>query len=69
MQPQDKDLTQDPIKKILRLLFSETTDSFEYNLALNVSWMALNKMYVYCGNQKSKMDATSGKRFNVAFYG
>jgi hypothetical protein len=31
----------------LWLIFSETIDSFEYKLAMNVSWMPLYKMYVY----------------------
>jgi hypothetical protein len=40
--------------------FSETTNMIKAKLCLNVHWMVLYKLKVYCSDMKFKMAATAG---------
>jgi hypothetical protein len=49
-------------KKICRgpSFFSETTNIIKAKLYMNVHWMVLYKLYVFCSDMKFKMAATAG---------
>jgi hypothetical protein len=53
-------LTLDPMGKCSNALFSETTNIIEAKLYMNVHWMVLYKLYVFCFDMKFKMAATAG---------
>jgi chemotaxis receptor (MCP) glutamine deamidase CheD len=40
--------------------FSETTNMIKAKLYMNVHWMVLYKLYVFCSDMKFKMAATAG---------
>jgi hypothetical protein len=40
--------------------FSETTNIIKAKLYMNVHWMVLYKLYVFCSDKKLKMAATAG---------
>jgi hypothetical protein len=40
--------------------FSETTNMIKAKLYMNVHWMFLYKLYVFCSDMKFKMAATAG---------
>jgi hypothetical protein len=40
--------------------FSETTNIIKAKLYMNVHWMVLYKLYVFCSDMKFKMAATAG---------
>ena len=40
--------------------FSETTNMIKVKLYMNVHWMVLYKLYVFCSDMKFKMAATAG---------
>ena len=40
--------------------FSETTNMIKAILCMNVHWMVLYKLYVFCSDMKFKMAATAG---------
>ena len=40
--------------------FSETTNMIKTKLYMNVHWMVLYKLYVFCSDMKFKMAATAG---------
>jgi hypothetical protein len=42
-------LTLDPMGKCSNAFFSETTNMIKAKLYMNVHWMALYKLYVFCG--------------------
>jgi hypothetical protein len=45
--------------------FSETTNIIKAKLYMNVHWMVLYKLYVFCSGMKFKMAATAG--FSLIF--
>ena len=53
-------LTLDPIGKCSNACFSETTKMIKAKLYMNVHWMVLYKLYVFCSDMKFKMAATAG---------
>ena len=53
-------LTLDPMGKCSNAFFSETTNMIKAKLYMNVHWMVLYKLYVFCSDKKFKMAATAG---------
>ena len=53
-------LTLDPMGKCSNDFFSETTNMIKVKLYMNVHWMVLYKLYVFCSDMKFKMAATAG---------
>jgi hypothetical protein len=53
-------LTLDTMGKCSNALFSETTNMIKAKLYMNVHWMVLYKLYVFCCDMKFKMAATAG---------
>ena len=53
-------LTLDPMGKCSNAFFSETTNMIKAKLYVNVHWMVLYRLYVFCSNMKFKMAATAG---------
>ena len=53
-------LTLDPMGKCSNAFFSETTNMIKAKLYMNVHWMVLYKLYVFCADMKFKMAATAG---------
>ena len=53
-------LTLNPMGKCSNAFFSETTNMIKAKLYLNVHWMVLYKLYVFCSDMKFKMAATAG---------
>ena len=53
-------LTLDPMGKCSNAFFSETTNMIKAKLYMNVHWMVLYKLYVFCSDMKFKMPATAG---------
>jgi hypothetical protein len=53
-------LTLDPMGKCSNAFFSETTNIIKATLYMNVHWMVLYKLYVFCSDMKFKMAATAG---------
>ena len=53
-------LTLDPMVKCSNAFFSETTNMIKAKLYMNVHWMVLYKLQVFCSNIKWKMAATVG---------
>ena len=53
-------LTLDPMGKYSNAFFSETTNIIKAKLYMNVHWMVLYKLYVFCSDMKFKMAATAG---------
>ena len=59
-------LTLDPMGKCSNAFFSETTNMIKTKLYMNVHWMILYKLYVFCSDiqdghhRKIKMAATAG---------
>ena len=53
-------LTLDPMGKCSNAFFSETTNIIKAKLYMNVHWMVLYKLYVFCSDIKFKMAATAG---------
>ena len=58
--PQGHRLTLDPMGKYSNAFFSETTNIIKAKLYMNVHWMVLYKLYVFCSDKKFKMAATAG---------
>jgi hypothetical protein len=52
-------LTLDPMGKCSNA-FSETTNIIKAKLCMNVHWMVIYKLYVFCSDKKFKMAATAG---------
>jgi hypothetical protein len=46
--------------KCSNAFFSETTNMIKTKLYMNVHWMVLYKLYVFCSDMKFKMVATAG---------
>jgi hypothetical protein len=53
-------LTLDPKGKCSNALFSETTNMIKAKMYLNVQWMVLYNLMVFCSDMKFKMAATAG---------
>ena len=53
-------LTLTPMGKCSNAFFSETTNMINAKLYMNVHWMVLYKLNVFCSDMKSKMAATAG---------
>ena len=46
--------------KCSNAFYSETTNMIKAKLYMNVHWMVLYKLYVFCSDMKFKMAATAG---------
>ena len=53
-------LTLDPMGKCSNAFFSETTNMIKAKLYMNVHWMVLYKLYIFCSDMKFKMAAMAG---------
>ena len=53
-------LTLDPLGKCSNAFFSETTNMIKAKLYMNVHWMVLYNLKVFCSDMKFKMAATAG---------
>ena len=53
-------LTLDPMGKSSNAFFSETTNMIKAKLYMNVHWMVLYRLDVFCSDMKFKMVATAG---------
>jgi hypothetical protein len=53
-------LTLNPMGKCSNAFFSETTNIITAKLYMNVHWMVLYQVYVFCSDMKFKMVATAG---------
>jgi hypothetical protein len=53
-------LTLDPIGKCSNAFFSETTNMIKAKLCMNVHWMVLYNLKVFCSDMKFIMAATAG---------
>ena len=53
-------LTLDPMEKCSNAFFSETTNMIKAKLYMNIHWMVLYKLYVFCSIMKLKMAAKAG---------
>ena len=58
-------LTLDPMGKCSNAFFSETTNMIKAKLYMNVHWMVLYKLYVFCSDMKFKMAVTAGLSLTV----
>jgi hypothetical protein len=52
-------LTLDTKGKCSNAFFSETTNMIKAKLYMNVHWMVLYKLYIFCSDMKFKMAATA----------
>ena len=62
-------LTLDPMGKYSNAFFSETTNMIKATLYMNVHWMVLCKLYVFCSDMKFKMAATAGLSLTLDLWG
>jgi hypothetical protein len=53
-------LTLDPMGKCSNAFFSETTNIIKAKLYMNVHWIVLYKLYVFCSDMKFKIAVTAG---------
>ena len=53
-------LTLDPMGKCSNAFFSETTNMIKSKLNMNVHWMILYKLNIFCSDMKFKMAAMAG---------
>ena len=53
-------LTLDNMGKYSNAFFSETTNMIKAKLYMNVHWMVLYKLHVFCSDMNFKMAATAG---------
>jgi hypothetical protein len=60
-------LTLDPMGKCSNAFFSKTTNMIKAKLYMNVHWMILYKLYVFCSDMKFKLAATAGRFREEAF--
>jgi hypothetical protein len=51
--------------KYSNAFFSETTNMIKAKLSMNVHWMVLYNLKVFCSDMKFKMAATAGPSSNV----
>ena len=62
-------LTLDPMGKCSNAFFSETTNMIKAKLYMNVHWMVLYNLKVFCSDMKFKMAATAGLSLTLGPYG
>ena len=62
-------LTLDPMGKCSNAFFSETTNIIKAKLYMNVHWVVLYKLYVFCSGMKFKMAATAGLSLTLDLMG
>ena len=53
-------LSMDPLEKCSNAFFSETTNIIKAKLYMNVHWMFLYNLKVFCSDMKFEMAATAG---------
>ena len=53
-------LTLDPLGKCSNAFISETTNMIKAKLCMNVHWMVLYNLKIFCSDMKFKMAATAG---------
>jgi hypothetical protein len=53
-------LTLDPMGKCSNAFFTETTNMIKAKLSMNIHWMVLYKLEIFCSDMKLKMVATAG---------
>jgi hypothetical protein len=58
-------LTLDPMGKWSNAFFSETTNMIKAKLYMNVHWMVLYKLDVFCSDMKFKMHVPIGCNVNL----
>jgi hypothetical protein len=58
-------LTLNPMGKCSNAFFSETTNMIKAKLYMNVHWMVLYKLCVFCSDMKFKMAATTGRNLSL----
>ena len=58
-------LTLDPMGKCSNAFFSETTNMIKAKLYMNVHWMVLYKLYVFCSDMKFKMAAMAERSLTL----
>jgi hypothetical protein len=58
-------LTLDPMEKCSNAFFSETTNIIKAKLYMNVHWMILYKLYVFCSDIKSVQVVSEKKHFET----
>ena len=58
-------LTLDPMGKCSDAFFSETTNMIKAKLYMNVHWMVLYYLNVFCSDMKFKMVATAGRSLTL----
>ena len=58
-------LTLDPMGKCSNAFFSETTNMIKAKLYMNVHWMVLYNLKIFCSDMKFKMEATAGLRLTL----
>jgi hypothetical protein len=58
-------LTLDPMGTCSNAFFSETTNIIKAKLYMNVHWMVLYKLYVFCSDMKFKMAALRRRHLNI----
>jgi hypothetical protein len=54
------DFREEAMGKCANAFFSETTNMIKAKLHMNVHWMVLYKLYVFCSDLKFKTAATTG---------
>ena len=59
-------LTLVPMGKCSNAFFSETTNTIKAKPYMNVHWMVLYKLHVFCSDMKFKMAATVGLSLTLA---
>ena len=62
-------LTLDPMENFSNAFFSETTNMIKAKLYINVHWMVLYKLYVFCSGMKFQMASYGRTWFNIGPYG
>ena len=58
-------LALDPMGKCSNAFFSGTTNMIKAKLYMNVHWMVLYKLYVFCSDMKFKMAAMTGNSLTL----
>jgi hypothetical protein len=59
--------TLNPMGKCSNAFFSETTNMIKAKLYMNVHWMVLYNLKVFCSDMKFKMAATAGLSLTLDF--
>ena len=67
--PPPQDIELDPMGKYSNAFFSETTNMIKAKLYMNVHWMVLYNLKVFCSDMKFKMVATAGLSLTLDLMG